>query len=529
MLHQVIPRFVSRPLVSLGTWLALSQGAFASEPFAWSEPSAEAQLAEDQVVIPIGKGALFVPSLTGPINEPPIILVDEDGGEVEDIPTGERVLLDPGRYTVIISSGSPGQGVGQAVEVVEGETTVTEVLWGALRIEVVDDRRVPHRGAYELIKVDTREVYGTGFGADTLQGETLMTWLLPPGVYRIVRPGANYRALRDFATVYVPASGFVRYRLVTDPDTGEFQGAGVVGPNEFGSPSKGKNRWQTNVVLGANGSLVSQQGVVGVSNQTSASGSLFLDGQLTYREDRHLMSGLLQIEEGVSQIRPKDSEPLPLIKTRDRLRADALYTYLLKPSIGPYARVAGETQAFATDVLVTEDTTIVKNRIDGSVDSEFVGTNETFRVASAWEPTIVREGVGLNTRFVNNRWMTFNWRIGVGLRQNRYGGALLLTDQPNTQAVEYLEVPSFDQEGIESTIIATARLPGWAVYATDVEFFADFSEMDKPSIEWRNTLTLRLTRNLSLNYFANLSYLPQVVDDLQIDQSLLIRASWVLF
>ena len=63
-----------------------------------------------------------------------------------------------------------------------------------------------------------------------------MTWLLPPGVYRIVRPGSNYRALRDFATVYVPEAGFVRYRLVLDPDTGEFQGSGVLLPDEFGSP-----------------------------------------------------------------------------------------------------------------------------------------------------------------------------------------------------------------------------------------------------------------------------------------------------
>jgi hypothetical protein len=61
-----------------------------------------------------------------------------------------------------------------------------------------------------------------------------------------------------------------------------------------------------------------------------------------------------------------------------------------------------------------------------------------------------------------------------------------------------------------------------------VELFADFQELDAPSVEWRNTFTLRLTRNLSLNYYLNLDHVPQVVDTLQTDQSLLLRASWEL-
>ena len=127
-------------------------------------------------------------------------------------------MVDPGHYVVIATSGTPDQGVSKAITVTDGQTTMVDVTWGALRIEVVDSRRVPHRGGYELIRADNRQPYGTGFGADTLQGEKLRTWFLPPGVYRIVRQGSNYRALRDFASVYVPPSGFVRYRLVLDRD-----------------------------------------------------------------------------------------------------------------------------------------------------------------------------------------------------------------------------------------------------------------------------------------------------------------------
>jgi len=517
-----VPHRMTLPLL-LATW---SAPALAQDPFAWTEPPPETQLARDRVEIPLGKGAVFVPSLTGPLNEPPVILVN--GDEVIDIPTGERVLVDPGAYTVVVSSGSPIQGASVAIEVTEGATTVVPVSWGALRIEVVDDKRVPHRGGYELIRADNREPYGTGFGADTLQGESLMTWLLPPGVYRIVRPGGNYRALRDFATVYVPASGFVRYRLVLDPDTGEFQGSGVLLPDEFGSPQNRRQRWFTSLVVGAVGSLAQQRNLVGVSNQLTVAGSLFVDGQLAYNVDKHSTSLLGQFEEGASQIRPQEGDPLPLVKTRDRLRLDGLYTYYAKPWVGPYVRATGESQAFATNVLVTEDTTLRRLFANGSEAIETVLTNDTFFVANPWQPTLVREGAGLNARFVNNRWVTFNLRAGLGLRQNRYGGAWVIEDVPRSEELEYRQVESFDQRGLESTLIATARLPGWAVYATDLELFGDFQEFDRPSVEWRNTFTLRLTRNLSVNYFLNIEQLPQVVDTLQLEQSVLLRASWAL-
>ncbi|HHO50181.1 MAG TPA: hypothetical protein ENK18_04730 [Deltaproteobacteria bacterium] len=527
MSHRVIARSVVGLLCCIGA--LRGPAAWADDPFRWTQPPPEVQLEEDRTPIAVGKGAVFVPSLTGPLNEPPALLVDESSEELLDIPTGERVLVDPGNYVVIVSSGSPGQGVSQAIVVEEGETSMVDVTWGALRIEVVDDRRVPHRGGYELIRADNRQPYGTGFGADTLQGERLRTWFLPPGVYRIVRPGSNYRALRDFATVYVPPGGFVRYRLVLDRDTGEFQGSGVLLPDEFGSPKDRNNRWFSSLVVGAVGSLVQQRNVIGVNNQLTASGSLFIDGQFAYNAGSHSASVLTQIEEGASQIRPQEGDPLPLVKARDRLRLDALYTYFLTPRLGPYVRAAAESQAFRTDVLVTEDTVVQRTYADGSVQQETVLGNETFFVADPWEPTTVREGGGLNMRLLNGRALQLSWRAGLGLRQNAFGGAWLLEDLESTpDIVEYRQVESLNQEGIESTLLATARLGGLGTYATDLELFADFQDPSRPSVEWRNTLTLRLTRNLALNYFLNLESLPQFVEATQLEQSVLLRASWAL-
>ncbi len=103
------------------------------------------------------------------------------------------------------------------VDVQAGATTVVSVLWGGLRIEVVDESNLPHRGVYELVRVADRQPYTVGFGADTLQGERLLTLLMAPGLYRIVQSGSTYRARTDFEAVLVPEGGLVHYRLVINP------------------------------------------------------------------------------------------------------------------------------------------------------------------------------------------------------------------------------------------------------------------------------------------------------------------------
>ncbi len=225
---------IGSPTAAFADEPVLSDEELGSDPYAWIAPDVETQLAADTLAIPEGMGAVFVPYMSDPGQEPPVLVVSDD--DVVTGRVGERVIVPPGRYVVVMSSGTPKQGTGTPVQVIAGETAVVEPTWGGLRVDVVDDKLIPHRGGYEILRVDDRQVYGTGFGVDTLQGEKLQTWLLPPGLYRIVQTGGTYRARTDFATVNVPESGFVRFRLVMDPDSGEFRGAGVLMPGEFGTP-----------------------------------------------------------------------------------------------------------------------------------------------------------------------------------------------------------------------------------------------------------------------------------------------------
>ena len=75
---------------------------------------------------------------------------------------------------------------------------------------------------------------------------------------------------------------------------------------------------------------------------------------------------------------------------------------------------------------------------------------------------------------------------------------------------------------------ASARLPGVGLYSTDLELFLPFSSLTKPAASWRNTVSVRVTRNFSVNLFANLDLEPQVIDELQVQTSVFFRTSWNL-
>ena len=435
---------------------------------------------------------------------------------------GTRIPVAPGDYVVRVGSGPTPQMVSVPVTVQAGETAVIPIRWGGLRVEVVDENNLPHRGAYELIRVADRQPLTVGFGADTLQGERLLTLLMPPGLYRIVQPGSTYRVRTDFATVLVPEGGLVHYRLVIAPDSGQFRGAGVVAPEEVGVAID-TSPWNRRYTIGLSAPIKSTRNVLGESNATSVGAELFFDAYVTYQRHRHLFSGVLELESGVDKVDPEGAPAAPWRKTRDRLRIDALYSRFLGSRIGPYVRLGLRTSLFPSSALVTEDTVVSREFLDGRRELELVPANTTFPTGDPFSPPVYREGVGLNTRLLRRRAVRVDWRFGAGFRQNRFAGAFFLDDDETTPEVEYAQASNFHQQGLETTLVATARYR-FLLYNANLDVFGSFGGVD-PTIDWRSTLSWRLTDDLSLDYDVDLLRVPEVSDRNQVSQSVLFRYS----
>ena len=154
-----------------------------SEIYGWTGPSPEAQVAADPTTLPPGRGAIFVPYVSDPADEPEFSAY-RNGRRVGSGSTGRRMVVAPGQYRVEFGSGHE-RGISVDIDVVADETTIVPVTWGALRVEVVDTRGIPHRAGYELIRVADRDLFGVGYGADTLAGESVQTWILAPDLFGV--------------------------------------------------------------------------------------------------------------------------------------------------------------------------------------------------------------------------------------------------------------------------------------------------------------------------------------------------------
>ncbi len=498
-------------------------GSTESQLYRWIAPSPEEQLAADTTAVPAGSGAVFVPAMTNGADEPET-LVFQGEQRVASGQNGKRIVLAPGSYVLRIGSSPLNQMMSVPVEVTAGNTTLVPVTWGGIIVEVVDKNNVPHRGTYELIRVADRQPYTVGFGADTLLGEKLKTILAEPGLYRIVRPGANYRTRTDFSTVVIPEASMVYFKLVQDPDDGSLLGAGVVPPNEMGIVQPG-SAWTRTMTVGVGVPITGSSNVVGTANQTTIGGDFTFDTYLIYDRGKNYAGIIFEVEEGFVSIDPEVSPKLPLQKTVDRLRFDTIYTRLLGGSrVGPYVRLGVLTNLFESNVLVTEDTTVVKHLLDGTTTTEDVAANEDFSVGNAFAPVSIREGVGVNVRLLRGRIVSLDWRGGLGFRQNRFNGAFVL-DNSATGFQEYSQQESFNETGLETTVVGTVRLSR-LLLNTNLDLFGDFDELENPTLDWRNTFSWRLTGGLSLDYRVDVLQQPQVTEDTQLRQTLQFRYSW---
>ncbi|MCY3844828.1 MAG: hypothetical protein OXH69_14955 [Acidobacteria bacterium] len=523
------PSFLRSPCLRGFPGETAAQTTAPADIYRWLAPDAAVQAASATTAIPPGLGAILVPSMSGPDSEPQA-LVFRGGEQVASGPTGARILVEPGAYLVRVGSGAISQMVSVPVDVQAGATTVVPAQWGGLRIEVVDESNLPHRSVYEVIRVVDRQPYTVGFGADTLQGERLLTLLMAPGLYRIVQSGSTYRARTDFATVLVPEGGLVRYRLVINPTSGQFRGAGVMTPDELGAApdvsswdAPEVSPWNRRYAIGLSAPWTSTRNVIGASNETAFGADLFFDHYVTYQRDRDLFSVVVELESGFVKVTPEASAARPWQKTHDRFRSDVLYSRFLNPRVGPYARFGLRTALFESNTLVTEDTLISRQLVDGRRELTLVPANSTFPTGDAFSPPEYREGFGLNTRLLQGRTVRLDWRVGAGFRQNRFAGAFFLDDDEATPELEYVEATNFHETGLETTVVATARYR-FLLYNTSLDLFSNYAAPE-PAVDWRSTLSWRLTPELSLDYKVDLLRLPRVSERNQVAQRLLFRYS----
>lgn len=478
------------------------------------------QLALDVTVVPTGMGAIFVPSLTRAELEPPV-LVYYRGERVAWGRTGERIVLPPGAYRVIVGRGPLTERPAVDVQVSDGVTAPVVPFFAALRVVAVNTNGEPVEVSYRVRDALGGTVWGTGSTPESGRHGNAEAWPLPPGGVEIALEGDAQRAI----SLPIGAGQNVRYRLVVD-------GGQLVRAELATEDLVARERWwRLRWVVGGDVSLSSVRGALGSYNGDVWQAGVFTQAEMGVDKGNHLALLDLRLEQSWIGLSETDFETQKLL---DEAQAELLYTYRLGRIAGPYARAMVRTSFFDTEVTPNNAQELTVVDIDGeTVRTEQLEAGEPLRLLDAFAPREFREGAGLSLTLVDNATVNFILRAGAGARQARYDDGIWIESQRDgtLRAVLLADDTSF---GAEGGLRAGLRLSSTFALGVEGDLYVPQDQLLEDA-EFNPIFRVDSTATLSVNSFMSLVYRFNVrkdayeIDDPQLSHLLSLRLQHTLF
>lgn len=377
-----------------------------------TDPFILEQLNEDSTLMPMEKGALFVPYIVDSKLEPHYTIF-KDGEFIADAETGRRIPLFEGEYMVYIGSGPTDLQMKIKVTVLNERTTVVIPSWSALIIKTIDQNNNDIRESYTLVNEKTKIQIGAGSGADILRGEKEQIWILPPGLYRIMKRGESPYSFQNFVTVRPQKGKLSTVQMIFEEKTRVVLGGGEVTSDLEDRRYTGN--WSFKASISANFSLVNAGYIKGGSGATNdfTFGST-LNSSVIYDDSRFLFINRLEINE---LFQKPNKNKLRFVK--DLMKFDSSFIYRINQYVGPYVSVRVRTP-FGYKYFKTskEPTDIPVAVVESNGDRRQLGTDKTFTYAKSFSTTILQEGTGLNVDYGYGNVFKITGRVGWGVRQD---------------------------------------------------------------------------------------------------------------
>lgn len=504
---------------------------------AWSAPSVQEQLEADEVLLGIGEGAVFVPSMTHGRVEPRVSILDRRGKVVALGGTGKRIRLQPGSYSIRFGSGSEDQRFDIPVEVRDGETTVPPIPWCGLTIVTITPERQYFRGEYKLVRQDRFQGYGEGFGQPEDRLADLPTWILPPGVYKLTGLASGTNDLTNFVTVRLIPGEWVEYTLVMDDD--KVVGGGSI--TEAAIDNR-HDRWRFGADLGGSMTWTREK----LARQRNLRTTTYLTGvaQLRARKetDTWLTSARLQFVGGAAMVGSDGWKVAP-----DEISTQLFTVRRVTPRVGPYGRLVGTSHVFPADIDLSSTADplklYVRDPADGKLHRRVEG-GQNWEYASPLSPLELREGLGLNIEAIQLPALEVSLQAGIASRQNFPFGAYYQRDLANAALQQELygvdslanntntivmEQAEFEHgTGFEATGDLRARLGSSASLTMSPGAFWTLWPRDRMEFSMTSVLSLHLTRHLTadLRYTVKRSLEEEVIHRYPYSLQTLLRFSF---
>jgi hypothetical protein len=225
------------------------------------------------------------------------------------------------------------------------------------------------------------------------------------------------------------------------------------------------------------------------------------------------------------------------IKSTDIFKFETLYLYSILPWLGPYARFSLDTTMLEGFDKRAQATQWHITYLDGTTLDRW-GYN--LRLTDGFQPLTIKESAGFFAKPWDAPECALEFRAGFGGMHGIADGQKAVKDDGGTPAVEVLELQSFDQGGVELGVTLWGEVfDKKVVYKLSAEFMLPViyslpdgdnrGTGDLTNIDIGATLSFKLLSWMSLDYVFKAMRQPQMVDAFQIQNSLLLTASYSFF
>jgi len=490
--------FIIIILITVLTGNALAQSQKSSNPFTeenystWYTPEPTRQLAEEGIDDQLGMGRIFVPAMSNPELEPEYMIYQNGQLVKGRCPVGQSIFMAPGSYTLEIGSALlEYQKVNVDVTLKAGQTRIIEPTWGGLIVKIIDQNRNFLREPYEIYQIDDyKNSIGMKYSAEEDQpGEKQETWLLKPGVYKIIKYKESPKTFTNFTTIRVMEGMLEELTIVMESTTKNFIGAGLL-PEMKESDQIHAWKYYTSIkgsfLLSSDNSANKDKSVTNITLSTK------FYNELKYDAFPHYFSSRQNLNIGFTKEQDKDFRIYS-----NSLQLQPTYIFYFIKSFGVYGRFRLGSNVFPTMFYFdSEQPTIYKINTKGDTVDVILGDDKV-QITPMMYPLSLEEGMGLNLTIFNTNTSNLYVKTGLGFSQTLNSDVY---EQDVTQTNVFKELESVNLSGFEGNVGGDFRISNNINYVFEFYTLYPFEKSREQVFRLDNTLSFRISSYVSLDY-----------------------------
>ncbi len=292
---------------------------------------------------------------------------------------------------------------------------------------------------------------------------------------------------------------------------------------------KKQDGWDYVLIPGASLSISDTRNVIGQAEGLTMTAGVNFKGSTSYRKRAHEGQGRLELTELFTQTPLLDE----FVKSMDMLKLEAIYLYHWAEWLGPFAKLNLDTAVLTGYDVRKDPVDYAILRRDGSIESR---TGRRLFLTDPFQPLALKESAGIFAQPYKRPELNVETSLGAGALHLFADGGRAVKDDAATPEIEVLEVASFSQGGV----MWNARVYGELyekrlVYQTYVEVMVPFlnsediapkDAWDLTNVELSASLSFKIFTWLSLDYVLRAVRQPQLIDEFQVQNNLLLTASY---